>query len=185
MNILDLCSGQKGWGKPFEERGHTVITVDIEPSFEPTICADLLKLPIEQLKVLGPFDVITASPVCDEFCKASLPRSWVCNKNGFNPDTSLMERCFEIIQVLKPKFWVIENVRGAVPYFKPILGEPVRHVGSRYLWGNLPMFDAAPAYGKWRLPPSKDRKALRSKIPKNLALSFCMAIELQMEACIS
>lgn len=185
MNILDICTGRGGWTKPFRERGHYVVTVDIEKKFKPTICADILKLGYEILKAHGPFDVVTASPPCDEYCKASLPKSWACNRNGSKPDNALVKRCVEIIQDLKPHFWVIENVRGAVPYFKPLLGKPVRHVGSRYLWGEFPMFDAAPRYGKWRLPPSENRKELRAEIPYQLALNFCVACERELLACNS
>ena len=149
MNTLDIFSGMEGWSQPWKERGHQVTTVDINEGFNPTIVADVEMLPIELLKARGPYDVIMASPPCTEFSKASMPKSWKSvQRFGCNPDTKLLKRTLEIIKELNPKFWIIENVRGAVPYFEPILGKPVKRIGSRYLWGKLPIFDAEPTFGK-------------------------------------
>ena len=176
MNVLDLFSGLGGWSRAFQERGHNVTTLDVNPKFEPDICVNIVKW-----QPAGEYDVILASPPCTEFSKASLPKSWVCNKNGANPDTTLLEKTVEIIQELKPAYWIIENVRGAVPYFEPIMGKPIKKIGSRYLWGKFPMFDAAPKYGKWKLPKTKDRPALRSLIPYNLSLALCLACERELK----
>ncbi len=178
MNELDLFSGLEGWSQPFKDRGHTVVTVDNNPEFHPTICADILKLPIEDLKKFGHFQVITASPVCTEFSKASVPQSWPSvQRFGCKPDTEQVQKTIAIIKELKPDYWIIENVRGAVPFFKPFLGKPIKKIGSRYLWGKFPMFDAKPTYGKWKLSPGKNRAALRSKIPYSLGLALCLAID--------
>lgn len=178
MNVLDIFSGLEGWSKPWREREHKVVTVDINPDFKPTITADIETLSIETLRDLGPFDVIMASPPCTEFSKANMPKSWKSiQRFGCNPDTKLLKRTVQIIQELNPRFWVIENVRGAIPYFIGILGKPVKKVGSRYLWGKLPMFDAEPKYGKWKLPRTSDRAAKRAIIPYSLALNFCIACE--------
>jgi hypothetical protein len=181
LKVLDLFSGLGGWSEAFKKRGHEVLTLDFEPKFKPNICADLLKVTPKQLRVFGPFDIILASPPCTEFSKASLPKSWASvQRFGCNPDTKLLVKTVELIQALKPKWWVIENVRGAVPYFKPILGNPVRHIGSRYLWGEFPMFDSAPKYGKWKLPKTSDRAAKRSLIPYSLSLALCLSCEWNM-----
>lgn len=75
MKVLDVYSGKKGWSKPFADRGHDVLTIDIEPKFKPDICADLLKITPEYLKQFGPFDIILALPPCTEFSKASMPKT--------------------------------------------------------------------------------------------------------------
>ena len=178
MKVLDLFSGKKGFSQPFADRGHEVITIDINPEFEPSICADIMTLPIEEIKSHGPFHVTVASPPCTEYTKASLPKTWASvRKYGCNPDTKLLERTLAIIDVLKPKWWVIENVRGAIQYFEPFLGKPVKKVGSRYLWGKFPIFDTSPKYGKWKISPSEKRPALRSLIPYSLSLALCLACE--------
>jgi len=169
--VLDLFSGLGGWSKAFKDREHTVITVDNNKEFNPDICIDIMEFEPEQY-----YDVVLASPPCTEFSKSMMPDSW--NKNRtVNPDTTLTEKTIEIINKIKPKYWIIENVCGARKYFKPILGEYKKKVGSRYLWGEFPIFDCKPVYGKWKLPPSKNRPALRSLIPYDLSLAVCKAIE--------
>lgn len=37
MRVLDLFSGLGGWSAAFRDRGHEVITLDIEPKFKPDI----------------------------------------------------------------------------------------------------------------------------------------------------
>jgi len=174
MLMLDLFSGLGGASRAFRERGWNVITVELDPKFGPDIVAD-----IAEYEYSGPTpDLIWASPPCTEFSKDSLPRSWACNRIPPNPDISLMLHAKRIIDDVAPTWWVIENVRGARKYFEPVLGPVVKRSGSRYLWGHFPPFDCAPGYGKWKLPPTKNRAALRSCIPKQLSIALCMAIEL-------
>ena len=47
MNELDLFSGLEGASVGFKERGHKVVSVDMDPSFKPTIVADLFELRVE------------------------------------------------------------------------------------------------------------------------------------------
>lgn len=179
MKVLDLFSGLGGWSKAFKDRGHKVITLDNNLDFNPDVCKDIMEVNKKDFQGII-FDVILASPPCTEFSKASFPPSW--NKNRkVNPDTKMVERTIEIIQELKPKFWIIENVRGAVKFFKPLLGDYKKRVGSRYLWGIFPDFECKPIYGKWKLPPIKNRPALRSLIPYELSFAVCEAIEKEVK----
>lgn len=175
MLMLDLCCGLGGASKAMRERGWDVITVDIVPEFNPSIVADL-----RTFHYSGPCpDLVWASPPCQEFSRYSLPESWACNRGGkTEPDLSLMLAAKRIIDEVNPRWWVIENVRGAVPFFEPHLGPVRKRSGSRYLWGEFPPFDCDPGYGKWRLPPSPDRAAKRSEIPRQLSLALCQAVEL-------
>jgi len=173
MRVLDLFSGLGGFSQAFIDRGHLVITIDIEPKFNPLVCEDIMKF-----KPREHYDVVLASPPCNEFSKSSMPKSWKCiQKYGCNPDTKLLEKTIEIIKVIKPRYWVIENVAGARKYFYPILGKTIKKVGSRYLWGVFPVIDVEPVYGKWKLPETDDRAALRSLIPYNLSLALCISME--------
>jgi site-specific DNA-cytosine methylase len=173
MLMLDLFSGLGGASRVMREHGWEVISVDINPEFKPDICTDMTKFCYH-----GPTpDLVWASPPCTEFSKDSMPRSWSCNKIPPHPDITLLLAAKRVIDVVKPRWWVIENVRGSVKYFEPVLGHVRKKVGSRYLWGEFPVFDCDPVYGKWRLPPSKDRAAIRSMIPKQLSEAICIAIE--------
>jgi len=52
---------------------------------------------------------------------------------------SLLECTLEIIDLLEPQYWVIENTRGALKYFNPELGEPNQILANKYcLWGKFP-----------------------------------------------
>jgi len=175
MKVLDLFSGLGGFSQAFKDRRHKVITLDNEKKFNPDICIDIMKVIPEAFES---FDVILASPPCTEFSKSSMPKTWASvRKYGCNPDTKLLEKTIEIIHVVKPKYWVIENVSGARKYFKPFLGDYKKKVGSRYLWGNFPDFDCKPVYDKWKLPKTDDRPALRGLIPYELSIALCRAIE--------
>lgn len=172
MNVLDLFAGLGGWSRSFKEHGHQVETLDIGEHFNPTYCTSIVGWhPTKQ------YDVILASPPCTEFSKAGMP--WF---QGINPDMTLLNETLRVIAEAKPKYWVIENVRGAVPFFTPILGKPKARFGSRYLWGEFPILWAPHIYGKWRLPPTPDRAALRAEIPLPLSRALCHSIESQEAA---
>ena len=171
--MLDLCCGKKGASKEFVKAGWDVLTVDIDPKFNPDIVADINNL---HLEAPGRFDLIWASPKCTDYSKISLPASWKCNGGKHTPpDMRLFLNCYRVIRYLQPRYWVIENVRGAVPYFRLVLGEPVKRVGSRILWGEFPIFDTSPKYGKWKLPPTPDRAEIRSEIPAGISKALCRA----------
>jgi len=177
MNVLDLFSGLKGWSKAFQDRGHDVITVDVEEKFKPTICKDVLKLSRRDFNGYD-FDIILASPPCTEFSKSMMPKTWTSvKKYGCNPNLLLLAKTVMLIQELNPRWWIIENVRGAVPYFDLLIGKPIKKVGSRYLWGNFPIIDCENKFGKWKLPPTDDRPAKRSMIPYELSLAVCKMCE--------
>ena len=171
--MVDLCCGLKGVAREFEKADWEILTVDIDPRFSPDIVADINNLHIDRDKLV---DLVWASPDCTQYSKRSLPASWKCNGGKHTePDMRLFLNCYRIIRYLKPRYWVIENVRGAVPYFSLVLGPPVKAVGSRILWGDFPPFDTSPKYGKWRLPPSENRAQIRSEIPAGLSRGLCLA----------
>ena len=174
MRMLDLFSGLGGASQAMRERGWEVITVDNNPEFHPDICMDIREFKWTLYKT----DLIWASPPCDDFAKYSFPESWACNRGGKKiPDLTLAYETKRIINDSKPRFWVVENVAGAKDFFNEIFGPLQKKVGSRYLWGDFPIFDTNPVYGKWKHPPAKDRKATRAKIPKGISLALAMAIE--------
>lgn len=166
MLVLDLFCGLGGFSKAFSDRGHRVIGIDLVPPA--SVCADLSRgVPIKAQP-----DVLLASPPCTEFTKESLP--W--RKTGKSPDMTLALAAFKAVQDLKPRWWCIENVQGAIKWFPK---KPTTRVGSRILWTNIPAWlpPNSTAYGKWRLPPSPDRSRLRSMIPYSISLALCLACE--------
>jgi hypothetical protein len=181
---LDLCSGLGGASQPALDRGWKVIRVDIDPRFNPDIVADLCD-PSDRLDLRDYLDsraiqvaVAWASPVCTEFTKSTLPKTWAATwKNPPNPDTALTKGCLEIIRSLDPNFWIIENVMGSRKFLTPILGPIASKVCGHVFWGRLPGLIPDAKSHKWRLPPTPDRTALRAKIPYEIGEAICLAVE--------
>lgn len=171
MKVLDLFAGLGGFSQAFKDRGHEVHTLDNDPQFHCTFIMD-----VRDGIPAGGYDVILASPPCNEFAPWGMPPSWHPNRKI--PDLSLIYATLKIIDRLKPRWWVIENVRGSVKFLKPILGKPVIR-GFQYLWGEFPLIPKFKPTGKGKelLSPSKERAALRSLIPYNLSLALCIAME--------
>jgi hypothetical protein len=122
VRVLDLFSGLGGWSAPFVERGHEVITVDIDPRFKPDIVADILEWTPQ-----GSYDVVLASPPCEMFSTGGWHQhSWRMHGDkafGSNVYEPLDERALYaralvlrtvdlIVNVIRPEFAIIENPRG-------------------------------------------------------------------------
>ena len=173
MKVIDLYCGLGGWAAGLVSNGFDVTGYDILnfSGYYPGrfIQADILK-PID----FPDADAIVASPPCTEFSKASFPPTWK-SVVRFPPDIEMAERLFnrvyEIVGLVRPKYYIIENVRGAQKF----MGKAKMHAGSRYFWGDFPEFevqDKSGIYGKYKLPPSSMRPAIRSKIPFSISHEF-------------
>ena len=169
MMILDLCAGLGGASQAMKERGWGVVTVDIDPSFNTDIVADITTWSWQGERP----DLIWASPPCNEFAREFMP--WC--KTGKMPGMKLINACKRIIEECNPRYWVIENVRGAVPY----LGKPRAIVGPFFLWGFFPPLpDFVLDYRKKEsMSSSRSWKAERAKIPYRLSLEMALTIERQ------
>lgn len=173
--MLDLCSGLGGASSAMREKSlltgiWQVITVDIEPSFNPSIVADVRDFTYSGVKP----DLIWASPPCVEFARESMPWS----RTDQTPDMSIVRACYRIIQDVKPLFWIIENVRGAIPYFRDLLGDWRWHQGPWYLWGFFPEIGYIKTWRK-KGSFSGNQAAERALIPRELSLMVADAIERQ------
>ena len=106
MRLLEVYSGTGSVGKPFKEAGHEVISIDIDPRFEPTICDDIFNIDYTTLPIP---DVIWCSPPCCQYAR--------CRTRGpprnFKLADSLVLRALEIIEhfkTLNPDLiWFLEN----------------------------------------------------------------------------
>lgn len=153
---IDCCCGLKGASQAWRELGWKVITLDIEPSFEPHIVADLRAWHYNGRRPT----LMWFSPPCDEFARESMPWS----RTGKPPDLSIYLACKRIIHESQPLFWVIENVRGAQPYFGP----STINYGAFHLWTNIPLVRFKVATRK-KESMSSTWKAERAKVPYKLS----------------
>jgi hypothetical protein len=137
IRAVDLCCGNGGMTRGMLAAGFEVVGVDVvaRPGYPASlILADVRELDAAQL---GRPEYVHASPPCTRF---SLARANRATDPPTEADLDVLRACLRIIDQLKPRFWSVENVRGAVKWFRPILGEPRLRHGPFYLWGNFPPF---------------------------------------------
>jgi len=135
MKVLDLFCGLGGWSIPFNEAGHDCTGIDIKNIGYPFnfIQADLHDWEPDQY-----YDIVLASPPCTEF---SIAKKWGSGKQDERIGLDLIYRTFSLIHELKPKYYVVENVKGLTEF----LPEPNdiikynRHKDGKtaYLWSNI------------------------------------------------
>lgn len=154
FRMLDLFCGLGGASEAMvKHKNWDVIRVDNNPDLLQIVsfvCKDVNQV-LKEAKTMKPgqiheIDLVWASPPCVEFSDGySGPKYTHMRENPdeeYLPDLSLIETTLEIIDTLKPRYWIIENVRGAVKFFEPLLGAPKVIIGPYYLWGNFPLFNA-------------------------------------------
>lgn len=157
MNTVELFSGTKSFSKVAKLLGHSTLTVDNDKSLEPDICVDILEY------MPNCVDIIWASPPCQGFSVAVIGRNW--NKD-YTPKTDsaklamkLAMRTIEIIEIIKPKYWFIENPRGMLrkmPFMEQFL---LRQGGVRNTISYC-------QYGDTRQKPTDIWTNLKEWIPK-------------------
>lgn len=116
MKVLDLFSGTRAASEPWTRAGHNVMHVDITDGHD-----------VHAIDRVPGCVLIWASPPCQEY-------STVNTRGSRDPDLSLWYEALRIIHASGPKYWVIENVRGAQRYW----GRPRFNYGPWYLWGWFP-----------------------------------------------
>lgn len=166
LSMLDLFAGTGSASAAMRERGWRVVRVELDRSHRPDVVGDVAHLPIR-----GQFELIWASPPCTEYSRWSMP--WLPK---VAPDKTLWEASLDAIARLRPRWWVIENVRGASSWWGP----PVRTYGPIFLWGDFPDFHADVPFFKERLA-GKDR-VKRAATP--YAVSRALALACEREAAL-
>jgi len=168
--MIDLFSGLGGASQAMVDRGWEVIRVDNNPEFSPDIVADVRKWSWTGRQPL----LVWASPPCTEFSRTFLPFRNVKQTKPPNLDCIFAVR--RIITQTKPTYWVVENVKGAVKWLRPVLGQPRWISNPIYLWGFFPDISHV------KIKPWKEKirnPALRAKIPYELSLALAIACESQ------
>jgi len=169
MKMLDLFSGLGGASQAFKSSGWQVTRVDISLKFKPDICADLLNNPIKK----NYYDFIWCSPPCIEFSRSFLP--WIQDSTA--PSLKLFQASLQIIQEFQPKFWCIENVKGAVKWFKPFAGNFNFCINPYYFWTNVPGLSKVPGDSVPFKSNYSGGDSRRSLIPLHISQQFLHSIE--------
>lgn len=190
MKVLDLFSGLGGFSEAFLKSGDEVCRVENNP-----LLAEVPETTIQDVKdmrnrlrrferdgqPIRKIDLVLASPPCLEFSLAySAPRS-IANREGkeWNPSLELLEITLEIIKIIQPRWWVIENVMGSQRYFERLGLIPHQIHGSCVFYGNFPKFETPSMPTKqqkdsWHGDPLRMNK--RAFIPLELSMSLRKAL---------
>lgn len=137
MIAVDAFCGDGGMTDGMLAAGFTVYGIDTVR--RPGYRGNLAECDIRHA-VLGSelgVDWFHGSPPCPRF---SLARAGRVADPPTDADLDLLRSWRDHRDRLKPRFWSVENVRGAVPWFTPILGKPSFHHGPFWFWGNTPPF---------------------------------------------
>lgn len=196
-HMLDLFSGLGGASEAMvRDSGWSVLRIENNPLLSGvpyTVIDDVRNL--QPNKMAKPWvlpnlgiDLIWASPPCTDFSGGfSSPKSIASRTIGldnYEPNMDLLCTAIEIIDIVKPKYWVIENVAGSIRYFREYLGEPRQIIGPYVLWGNFPIIDLKPEMiipKKYKDTNSRDplRSNRRAKVDLLLSQRLKEAIEKQ------
>ncbi|MBS1760345.1 MAG: DNA (cytosine-5-)-methyltransferase [Bacteroidetes bacterium] len=120
LTYIDLFSGSGGFSLGFDNKGfQNIFSIDIEPSFCETykfnfpnhnlIEKDICQLSDEEIKYLkevDDIDVVIGGPPCQGFSIAgNIGRKFIDD-----PRNKLFKEFVRVVKVVKPKFFVMENV---------------------------------------------------------------------------
>ena len=193
MKMLDLFSGLGGASEAFLQNGWEVKRIEHNPELGLVDETEIMCIydfgkwvdeMIEQGYTIPEITLIWASPPCTDFSDGySSPKSQAIRANvEYHPENAidLVKEAKRIIDVIKPKYYIIENVRGAIKYLKPILGEPAMIIDSIVLWGKFPKWSMPPGYkhikaDPWSTDPLRANK--RALIPYEISNACREAIE--------
>jgi hypothetical protein len=188
--MLDLFAGFGGQSEAFLENWD-VLRIDNNP-----LLSEVPRMVIEDIgsdlffQMLEPSQIheieyIHASPPCHAFSLGFNAPKAVASRTGeeYNPSTELVEIAKKVIDLLQPRFWSIENVRGSIKHLRPILGEPALIVGPYVYWGRFPPIQINAKDLPKKSDKDKRHSPLRSNyralIPFALSHEFKQAIETQ------
>ena len=163
MLVFDFFSGTGSSTAGFLEAGDTVISFELDSSFEATENVDIMNLTPEYLlRTYGQPDFVWASPPCTAFSVASIGHHWDNSTGQPKPKTQaasynqrIVEHTRYLIEQLKPRLgFLIENPRGMLRKLPPVAGlDRVTITYCQYgdtrqkptdLWGEVPNWTPRP-----------------------------------------
>lgn len=183
MRLLDLFCGLGGWSDGFYQNGFDCTGVDNrvlkykgEGYRYNFICQDIF-----DYQPSNYYDVVVASPPCSEF---SIAKYYAYGTQKERQGLDLVYRAFDIINKIKPRFYVVENVKHLSDFIGPPSAIiPYNRFASgkkAYLWGQFPEFkineDINYNANKWG-----NSHPMRAKIPLQLSNALAKAINLVIQ----
>lgn len=133
MNVLDLFCGAGGFSEGFRQAGFEIVMgLDNNKKACETFKYNFPKAYVAHADILtydydvfssdyngdypdaSEIDVVIGSPPCKEFSKGNVNRTW---------DMTLIDKFLEIVDLLKPKYYVMENVPEVQQAINPLFSE--------------------------------------------------------------
>jgi len=192
--MLDLFSGLGGASEAMLNHGWEVLRIEKNPELAlvPNTkikCVYDLGRETEMNIAKGIYPpqltLIWASPPCTDFSNGfSSPKSKAIRaKEKYHPQNAIdmVLEAKRIIEMFRPQYWIIENVRGAIKYLTPILGEPAMIIDSIVLWGKFPKWTMERGFkhlkdqSAWSTDPMRANK--RALIPYAVSDACRQSIE--------
>ena len=190
MRLLNLFSGTDSVAIPWREAGHEVISVDIDPRYNPEICEDILQL--SYCKLDTPY-VIWASPPCDQYARC---RTRAKTPRNLALADSLVAKAIEIIQYfqkLNPDLiWFIENGDSTMLWAREVSKDLTNYVILDYCQYNGPGYRKRTRIAHsnnivWNPRPLCDPKSCRQCVDGKHLLSAqrgpCKGKDKQIDRC--
>ena len=116
--ILSLFDYTGNWSRPYREAGYNVVQVDIK------LGVDIMTF---DYNAIGPVHGILAAVPCTDFANAGA--RWFKAKDADGRiafSCALVNKTMEIVEALKPEWWVIENPQSRIHKLNPDVGE-IKH----------------------------------------------------------
>jgi len=192
LKVLDLFSGLGGFSEAFVKRGYEVLRIDNNPLLSEVPHTQIIdifefrkkkKNHIDSGFELQRPDIILASPPCYEFSMGHAAPRAIASREGtldeYEPNMEFLYVAIEIIEMLNPKWWIIENVVGSIRYFEPILGKHQQKIAAFVFWGRFPrihLLEQIPTKAQNDKRHSPLRSNHRAKLPLPLSMGILTAI---------
>lgn len=158
LKVLDLFSGLGGFSEAFVQNEDQVLRIENNPLLSGVPHTTLMD--VKKLRDiiahgiaegdLNPYllniDLILASPPCYDFSLAFNAPQGIASRAGreefdsYVPDMELIQVTLEIIEMLKPRYWIIENVKGSIRHFEKLGLIPNQKFGPYVLYGKFVKF---------------------------------------------
>lgn len=136
INTIDLFAGCGGFSCGFERAGYNIISAveydkNIAKSYENNhknvnvIADDIKNIDNNETFKLGSADIIIGGPPCQGFSMAGAR-----NRNGFmdDPRNYLFKHYFNVVKIVRPKIFILENVKGILTLKKGEIFKEIKRI---------------------------------------------------------
>lgn len=136
INTIDLFAGCGGFSCGFEKAGYNIISAveydkNIAKSYENNhknvnvIADDIKNVDNNETFKLGSADIIIGGPPCQGFSMAGAR-----NRNGFmdDPRNYLFKHYFNVVKIVRPKIFILENVKGILTLKKGEIFKEIKRI---------------------------------------------------------